>query len=148
MVRTPEHWSAVMASPLMTKEIYEVYSALWGAQDGLTRGEIERQCLSWGWQKNPEKPWDKTVALMSQMGIAKRGSKRHCSVKNKPDVVWVLTEATVLRKPKVPKPSAKKYAAAVRELQQMLDYHRQGGPVSAELEKLVSWVVDKAPEVK
>jgi hypothetical protein len=150
MARTQEQWNAVMSSPLMTREIYEVFFTLWSSPTSLTKAEVDAACKHYNFVKNQGAPWEKQLPLMRQMGIVKQDNKRHCSVKNKPETTWTITDATTLKKPKVAKPSAKKFALAVAQLDQLIAYHEraQDGAITADLKKLADWVRDKVQPAK
>lgn len=156
MARTNETYFAVINSPLMTDTLKQIYHVLWAPTvrgnpaEGLTKAEIVQNCEYMGCSKNPADPWEKAVPLLAKMGLAKRGSKRHCTVKNKEDVTWFLTDASVPLKTKSNKPSAKQYIKGVAQLEALIVHHTaQGdGLITPELTKLYEWVRDKVPELK
>lgn len=150
MPRTIDTWNSVMGSPLLTDAMKQVYYVLWSPPEGLTKGEIERACRDQGIQKDAAAPWDKQIPVMVKMGLLKKGNKRHCSVKNKEDVAWMLTDLAVPIKPKSNKPSAKAYLKGVAQLEMLIVHHdtRGDGLITPELRKLYDWVRDKVPEPK
>jgi hypothetical protein len=139
-----------MSSPLMNDVSRQVYYVLWQYPEGLTKYEVTQLCEGQGIQKTPGQPWEKQVALMAKMGITQKGNKRHCRVKNKEDVVWTLTDASVVIKPKAGKPSGKQYIKAVAQLEMLIVHHdtKADGLVTPELRKLYDWVRDKVPDPK
>lgn len=145
-MRTDQTYYAVMQSPYMTDPLKQIYHALWTAP--LTKGEVKMACMNMGLQDNPGAPWEKQVGVLAKMGLAKRGDKRHCKAKNKPDVVWELTDLSAPVRPKATKPSAKAYTKAVAQLETVIALHDQAGDglISPELRKLYEWVRDKVAE--
>lgn len=140
----------------MTLEMQQVYYILWaphlGRQpvEGLTKAEIV-QCLELiGQRNNQAAPWEKVVPVMVKMGLLKKGNKRHCTVKNKEDVVWTLTDLATPVRPKANKPSAKQFVRAVAQLESIIAHHTSLGDgfVTDELRKLHEWIRDKVPEPK
>lgn len=144
-MRTTDTYNAVMASPLMTPPLQQVYWALFPQQEGLTKGEVEMACLKQGWNKDSTLPWEKALPLLVKMGLCKRGSKRHCTARQKEDVLWVLTDSFTPTAPKPNKPSAKAYLKAVAQLEAVILHHDQRGDgyITPELRKLYEWVKGK-----
>jgi hypothetical protein len=121
------------------------YWVLWNNPDGLTRGEIARDCKAQGWEEDETLTWSKTVSEMSKLGLVERGIKRHCAEANKEDQVWEITNATTVKRIKAPKPSTKKYERAVDQLEILMIHHdgKGDGMVTPELRDLFSWLKDK-----
>ena len=144
MPRNDQVYNAVMASPLMTVPMQQVYWALWGYEAGLTKGEVANVLRQAGTIADEKAPWEKQLPIMAKMGIVKRGNKRHCSAKNKEDVLWLLTEATPV-KPKANKPSANVYKKGVAQLESIIAYHDQQGDgfITTDVRKIYEWVRDK-----
>lgn len=149
MARNDQIYQSVTTSPLMTAAMNQVYWALWPYEQGLTKGEVAMALHNAHVVANDKEPWEKQLPLMAKMGLVKRGNKRHCTAKNKEDVVWLLTEQAVPVKPKANKPSAKAYLKAVTQFEALITQHDQAGDglITPELRKLYEWVRDKA-EVK
>lgn len=154
MARTNDTYHAVMASPLLSDDLKQIYYVLWtpfagGAQvEGLTKAEVVANCELNGFQKLHGSPWDKGVATLVKMGLVKKGNKRHCTVKHKEDATWSLTDAGLPVKPKANKPSAKQYIKGIAQFEMLIAQHKSYGDglITPELEKLYEWVRDKVPE--
>lgn len=147
-MRNDQTYASVMSSPLMTNEMKQVYWVLWSPPEGLTKGEIEAACKAQNWTKNSSAPWDKMVSAMVKMGLVKKGNKRHCSVKNKEDFAWVLTDSATPSRVKAPRPSPKQFLKAVAQFEMVIAHHDSHGGnfITPELRKLYEWVRDKVPE--
>lgn len=144
-MRTHETYNAVMASPLMVPPLQQIYWALFPHAEGLTKGEVEMACIKAGYQKDASLTWDKALPILVKMGLAKRGSKRHCTARQKEDVAWVLTDSFTPVAPKPNKPSTKQYLKAVAQLEAVIVHHDQKGDgfITPELRKLYEWVRGK-----
>lgn len=129
----------------MTQPLQQVYWALWPYEQGLTKGEVAAALRNSGAIENDKTPWEKQLPLMAKMGLVKRGNKRHCTAKNKEDVLWVLTDVATPIKPKANKPSAAVYKRGVAQLESIFAHHDQAGDgfVTPDLRKLYEWVRDK-----
>ena len=140
-------YAAIMAENI-SPAVKCVYWVLWQYPDGLTRGEIGRRCAQQGWQEDETETWSKTVSHMFKVGLLEKGSKRHCEIANKEDQVWEITTAKTTKRVKAPKPSAKKYAKAVDQLEILIIHHSHAGDgmVTDELKGLFEWLKDKLPE--
>jgi hypothetical protein len=145
MPRNDQIYNSVMASPLMTQPMQQVYWALWPYEQGLTKGEVTAALRNVGTVMDEKNPWEKQLPLMVKMGIIKRGNKRHCTAKNKEEVVWLLTDVATPLKPKSNKPSAAVYKRAVAQLESVIAHHDQHGDgfITPDLRKLYEWVRDK-----
>jgi hypothetical protein len=142
-MRTIEMYHAVMSHPLMAApELQQVYWALFSVEQGLTKGEVDLACQRQGW---PKAAWEKQLPVLAKMGLVKRGNKRHCTAKNKEDVVWLCTDSATPEAPKANKPPAKQYAKAVAQFEAIIIYHesRADGLLTPELRKLYEWVRGK-----
>lgn len=144
MPRNDQVYNAVTSSPLLTTPMQQVYWALWPYEAGLTKGEVTMALRNAQVVMDEKNPWEKQLPIMAKMGIVKRGNKRHCTAKNKEEVLWLLTDAMPV-KPKANKPSAKVYAKAVAQLETVIAMHDQAGDglITADLRKLYEWVRDK-----
>lgn len=156
-MRTEATYNAVMGSPIMTDEGRQIYYVLWSPQlqgrlveGGLTKAEIAYNCELMGCKRNPDAPWEKVVGVLKKMGLVKQGNKRHCTVKNKEDATWQLTDAQEPVRPKADKPSAKAYVKGVAQLETLIAHHKSQGDhlITPELEKLYEWVRGKVPDQK
>lgn len=144
MARTTETYTAIMGSPLMTSELQQIYWVLWGYEWGLTKGETVA-ALKAQIQPANDKGWEKGMGTLLKMGLLKKGNKRHCTAKNKEDVVWMLTDRAEPIKPKAAKPSAKAYLKAIAQFEMVIAHHDSKGDgfITPELRKLYDWVRDK-----
>lgn len=155
-MRTEATYHAVMNSPLMTQELQQIYWVMWAPQlrgqpvESLTKAEMLQALELAGLRNNPASPWEKAIPIMSKMGLLKRGNKRHCTVKQKEDVTWQLTDANVPIKPKANKPSAKKFLKGVAQLESLIAHHDGigDGYITQELRELHAWIRDKVPDPK
>jgi hypothetical protein len=146
MPRNDQIYNSVMASPLMTPVMQQVYWALWPYEAGLTKGEVTLALRNANVVMDEKNTWEKQFPVMFKMGLLKKGNKRHCTAKNKEDVLWLLTDVATPAKPKANKPSAKVYTRAVAQLEAVIAHHDQAGDgfITADLRKLYEWVRDKA----
>ena len=155
-MRTEATYHAVMSSPLMKQELQQIYWIMWAPQlrgqpvESLTKAEILQSLELAGLRNNPAAPWEKAIPELSKMGLIKRGNKRHCTVKQKEDVTWLLTDAQAPIKPKANKPSAKKFLKGVAQLESLIAHHDGlgDGYITPELRELYAWVRDKVPDPK
>jgi len=146
-MRNDQTYAAVMGSPLLTNEMKQVYWILWSPPEGLTKGEIEASLKAQNITKNPNAPWEKLIPIMVKMGVVQKGNKRHCTVKNKEDVAWTLTDSSMPSKPKAPKPSPKQFLKAVAQFEMVIAHHDSHGGnfITPELRKMYEWIRDKVP---
>lgn len=139
-----------MSSPLMTDALKQVYYVLWPYPAGLTKGEAAAACKAQSWTPDTRNPWDKAVAHLEKMGLAKKGDKRHCTAKNKPEPVYFLTDLTTPIRLLAPKPTGKTYTRGVAQFEMVIAHHDSHGDnfITPELRKLYEWVRDKVPDKK
>lgn len=155
-MKTEATYQAVMSSPLMTTELQQIYWVMWSPQlrgqsvESLTKAEIVQALEMQGMHNNPGAPWEKAVPALVKMGLLKKGNKRHCTVKNKEEVTWLLTDSSTPLKPMAPKPSAKQYVKSIAQLEAIIAHHDAHGDgfITPELRKLYEWVRDKVPTPK
>ena len=148
--RDPATYEGVSRSSLLTPACQQAYWALWGAIDGLTRGQVAQVCAGKGWKESGKDTWSKAISLLVKMGVVEKGNKRHCPVTNKEEQAWEVSKQAAPIKPKANKPSAKMFERGVEQLEILLLSHQSKGDglVTEDLQRLFEWVKDKVPTSK